>query len=312
MALKEEKKKLIFMKFKIKNKKKLAIFFFIVLIAVATPSFFFWQFIRGPELTFSGEKIEQGDTLVARLDGIWRAPMEARFSSKPVSFFRHWLSYFAIIGIDAKAKTGKAPFYVKLASGEKLTGELMVLSRSVKETKLAIPQKMIKQGVGVAALIKNITSKDKSTLDSTFKVFTPKIGFSKSFTEPLIEWIDVGNFGNLRQSAEGSIIHLGVDLDANLGNPVFSVNDGVVQFVDELPNYGKTFIINHGLGIFSGYLHLSEIKAVINSKVKRGEIIGLVGSTGYSLAPHLHFTIKINSASVDPRKFLDTVNKFVK
>ncbi|MBU2082131.1 M23 family metallopeptidase [Patescibacteria group bacterium] len=171
---------------------------------------------------------------------------------------------------------------------------------------------MINQGIGAAALINNIISGDKPTLDSAFKILTPKIGFSKSFAEPLNKWIDVGNFGNLRQSPNGSIIHLGVDLDANLGDPVFSINDGVVQFVDELPNYGKTIIIDHGLGIFSGYLHLSEIKTVVSSKVKKGEIIGLVGSTGYSLAPHLHFTVKINGASVDPRKFLDTVNKFIK
>ena len=291
------------------------ILFFAAGITVVVSLFFAWEFIKGPRLVFSGEKVEQGDTLIVRLDGSWNAPLEARFGTfgtKPVLFFRHWLSFFAIIGIDAKSKLGEISFYIKLISGKELTRKLTILPRSVNKTKLTIPQKMINQGIGAAVLIDNIISGDKPTLNSVFKIFTPEIGFNKSFVEPLNEWIDVGNFGNLRQSPEGSIIHLGVDLKANLGDPVFSVNDGIIQFVGKLPNYGKTVIIDHGLGIFSGYLHLSEIKSVVNSKVKKGEIIGLVGSTGYSLAPHLHFTVKINEASVDPRKFLDTVNGFIK
>ena len=295
-----------------KRHRKFFISFFATSIAITALLFFVWPFIEGPELVFSGESVEQGGALIVRLDGVWHVPLEARFGTKQVYFFRRWLNYFAIIGIDAKSKPEKISFFVKLASGEELTRELIISSRSVNKTKLTIPQKMINQGIGAAALIKNITSGDKPTLDSTFKIVTPQIGFNKSFMEPLNEWIDVGNFGNLRQSPDGSIIHLGVDLNANLGDPVFSINDGIVQFVDELPNYGKTVVIDHGLGIFSGYLHLSEIKTVVNSKVEKGEIIGLVGSTGYSLAPHLHFTVKINGASVDPRKFLDTVNKFIK
>lgn len=300
------------MKSKIKYKKFLAILFFTASIVIMALLFFVWKFIGGPELTLSSEKVEQGDTLVVRLDGVWRVPAEARLGSKSVSFFRHWLSYFAIIGIDAKSKPEKISFYIKLASGEELTRELTILSRPVEKRKLVIPQEMTEQGIDAAALIKNIVSGDKPTLDSVFKIFTPEIGFSGSFIEPLNEWIDVGNFGTLRQSPNGSVRHFGVDLKANLGDPVFSINDGVVRFVEELPNYGKTAIIDHGLGIFSGYLHLSEIKTVVNSKVKKGKIIGLVGSTGYSLAPHLHFTIKVNEASIDPGKFLDTVNKFIK
>ncbi|MDO8443866.1 MAG: M23 family metallopeptidase [Candidatus Azambacteria bacterium] len=300
------------MKFKIKRKKFLTILFFVAGIIIAASLFFAWKFIEGPKLVFSGEKIEQGDVLVVRLDGVWRAPAEARLGSKPVSFFRRGLSYFAIIGIDAKSKPEKIPFYVKLASGEELTSQLTILLGPVKKTKLVVSKEMTKQGIGAAALINNIISNDKPTLDSIFKIFTPKIGFSESFINPLKKWTDVGNFGTLRQSSGGSVRHFGVDLKADLGDSVFSINDGVAQFIGELPDYGKTVIIDHGLGIFSGYLHLSEIKTVVNSKVKRGEIIGLVGSTGYSLAPHLHFTVKINGASVNPRKFLDTVNEFIK
>jgi murein DD-endopeptidase MepM/ murein hydrolase activator NlpD len=102
---------------------------------------------------------------------------------------------------------------------------------------------------------------------------------------------------------------LGVDLEAKEGDPVFSINDGVVRFSKELPNYGKTIIIDHGLGIFSLYLHLKEFKVSEGEKVKKGEIIALSGNTGYSISPHLHFSVKINGKSVDPLRFIDTVEK---
>lgn len=295
-----------------KRRKFLITLFFAASIVIAASLFFVWKFVEGPKLIFSSEKVEQGDTLVVRLNGVWRTPVEARLSSKPISFFRRWLNYFAIIGIDAKSKPEKISFYAKLASGEELTRELMILPRPVKKTKLVIPQKMAKQGINAEILINNIVSGDKPVLDSIFKIFTPKVSFDRSFMEPLNKWIDVGNFGTLRQSSSGSVYHFGVDLEANLGDPVFSINDGTVRFVEELPDFGKTVIIDHGMGIFSGYLHLSEIKTTVNTKVKKGEIIGLIGSTGYSLTPHLHFTVKIDGDSIDPRKFLDTVNKFIK
>ncbi|TSD01862.1 MAG: peptidase M23, partial [Parcubacteria group bacterium Athens0714_26] len=73
--------------------------------------------------------------------------------------------------------------------------------------------------------------------------------------------------------------------------------------------YGKTLIIDHGLGIFSLYLHLDEFKVLNGKGVKRGELVGLSGNTGYSISPHLHFSIKANGASVDPLKFIETTKK---
>jgi len=194
-----------------------------------------------------------------------------------------------------------------------LNRELAILPRSFEVTKLIVPPKLVERGVSAQNLVKSIASGDQSTLYSIFETFTPKIGFSEAFTEPLQKWVDVGNFGVLRMSAGTGVRHLGVDLEGELGEPVFNINDGTVRFAGALPNYGNTVIIDHGLGIFSGYLHLSEIKVNLNSKVKKGQIIGLVGSTGdYTLAPHLHFTVKILGASIDPKRFLDLVNQFIK
>jgi len=119
----------------------------------------------------------------------------------------------------------------------------------------------------------------------------------------------VGAFGNIRKNGEIRLQHLGVDLEAEEGDYVYSINSGKVCFAREMTNYGKTIVIDHGLGIFSIYLHLSEFEAETGQQVLKGEVIGLVGSTGYSLAPHLHLSLKVKGSSVDPLKFIEATQE---
>jgi len=118
-----------------------------------------------------------------------------------------------------------------------------------------------------------------------------------------------GAFGNIRKSENVSIQHLGVDLAADIGNEVYAIGDGFVRFSQELPTYGKTLMIDHGLGIFSLYLHLKEFKVLNGMKVKGGDVIGLSGNTGYAITPHLHFSVKINGLNIDPLRFIEVIKK---
>jgi len=121
----------------------------------------------------------------------------------------------------------------------------------------------------------------------------------------------VGGYGNIRKQGEVALSHLGVDLEVPTGTPVYAVNDGVVRYTKESTNYGRAILIDHGLGIYSAYLHLDEFHAAEGQQVKRGEIIGLSGNTGYSLDPHVHFSIRTRQGSVDPLRFIDAVNKAI-
>ena len=94
--------------------------------------------------------------------------------------------------------------------------------------------------------------------------------------------------------------HSGVDIGAPEGTPVGSCNDGIVVFAQELYLEGKTIIIDHGFGLYSIYMHLSEIQAREGDTVHVGEVIGLVGATGRVTGPHLHWGIKLLGAKVDP------------
>jgi murein DD-endopeptidase MepM/ murein hydrolase activator NlpD len=99
--------------------------------------------------------------------------------------------------------------------------------------------------------------------------------------------------------------HMGYDFASVERAPVPASNDGVVVFVGTLGIYGNVVLIDHGLGLFSLYGHLSEIFVKEGQYVKKGDIIGRTGRTGLALGDHLHFGIVVHGQEVDPIYWLD-------
>jgi murein DD-endopeptidase MepM/ murein hydrolase activator NlpD len=111
-------------------------------------------------------------------------------------------------------------------------------------------------------------------------------------------------YGNSRVTGGSNISHKGTDFRAAVGTPIYAMNSGVVRLTRNMRNYGNTIVIDHGLGLHTIYMHLSEISVDLNQRVEKGELIGKSGDTGYVLGPHLHLTIRINGISIDPEKFM--------
>ncbi len=103
--------------------------------------------------------------------------------------------------------------------------------------------------------------------------------------------------------------HTGEDFSASLGEAVLSSNSGVVKLVEDLFFSGKSIFIDHGLGMYSMYFHLSETLVEEGQEVQKGEIIGLVGSSGRATGPHLHWGVRINSARVNPLALMNLSSK---
>jgi murein DD-endopeptidase MepM/ murein hydrolase activator NlpD len=98
--------------------------------------------------------------------------------------------------------------------------------------------------------------------------------------------------------------HAGLDFAAPQGTPVYATADGIVKLAGNTGDgYGNHVIINHGYGYQTLYGHLFRIKARVGQKVKRGEVIGWVGSTGKSTGPHLHYEVHKNGRPLDPIYF---------
>ena len=99
--------------------------------------------------------------------------------------------------------------------------------------------------------------------------------------------------------------HSGVDYALGPGTPVFAVADGTVVVAEDLFFTGKAVFIDHGNGLVSMYFHLSEIRVQAGQDVKKGEVLGLVGSTGRVTGPHLHLGVRWHDARIDPQPLLE-------
>lgn len=98
--------------------------------------------------------------------------------------------------------------------------------------------------------------------------------------------------------------HFGMDFTAPTGTDVYSTGDGVVSIVrSSMRGLGNHIIVDHGFGYTTIYAHLNRFNVKEGQKVKRGDVIGYVGSTGLSTAPHLHYEIKLNGKNVDPANY---------
>jgi len=98
--------------------------------------------------------------------------------------------------------------------------------------------------------------------------------------------------------------HEGQDIDASYGTPVMVAAGGTITIAGRQRGYGNVIYVDHGAGLSTRYGHLSQIDVKIGQTVTRGQTIGLVGSTGRSTGPHLHYEVRINNQPVDPRQYL--------
>ncbi len=104
-------------------------------------------------------------------------------------------------------------------------------------------------------------------------------------------------------SGEGEL-HLGVDISALLGTQVRAPADGKVIYAQRQAAYGNLIIIDHGNGLTTRHGHLHSFVVKVGQKVRKNELIGYVGTSGRSTAPHLHYEVRVNDRPVNPNKYL--------
>ena len=100
-------------------------------------------------------------------------------------------------------------------------------------------------------------------------------------------------------------VHAGIDYAGAYHAPVMATGSGVVTFANRNGRYGNLVQIDHGHGFTTRYAHLAEISVKVGQEVERGSKIGLVGSTGRSTGPHLHYELRVGNQPRDPLKFIE-------
>ena len=152
----------------------------------------------------------------------------------------------------------------------------------------------------------------KAEYEEAMKVYnsiTPEIFWNEEFIYPLNSKI-TSDFGTKRvYNGELKSYHGGTDFRAEDNTPIIASNSGIVRISKNRFYAGNSIVIDHGHGVYSCYFHLNTMNYKEGDFVKKGEVIGLSGSTGRVTGPHLHFTFRINGIQVDPLQAIEILNR---
>lgn len=152
-------------------------------------------------------------------------------------------------------------------------------------------------------------SKEYNEAMKIYGTITAKNYMQTPFKMPMQSKI-TSDFGKAR-TYNGSLkgYHSGTDFRAAVGTPIVAANDGVVALVSDRFYSGGTVLIDHGLGIYTCYFHMSKYHVKKGQSVKKGDSLGLSGQSGRVTGPHLHFAARVNGVQVDPLGLIELLNK---
>ncbi|OGN08860.1 MAG: hypothetical protein A3J46_03140 [Candidatus Yanofskybacteria bacterium RIFCSPHIGHO2_02_FULL_41_11] len=255
-------------------------------------------------------KIEQGSVLIVRIVPQWQA--KAVFNPAISVFGKHYLpnKYGEVfVGVDPEEKPGKyATTLVEYGRGVRLDWDyekIEVLDRK-------FPISRVSRNMGTIDTVRY--KKDRDRINKAYQLANRHENYANGrFVNPFDTVTVTDEFYTKRIFLDGTSIHRGTDLKAAVGTSVYATNSGTVILADrDFLLEGNMVIIDHGSGILSYYLHLSRINVHEGQFVKKGEAIALSGDTGLGVRyPHLHFAIKVGGISVDPLRFIETMNQYI-
>jgi murein DD-endopeptidase MepM/ murein hydrolase activator NlpD len=242
------------------------------------------------------------------LDSVYKAVIIDPETQKKYKFFSYGNEILFGIHRDFKGKFAVIKIYRddKLISEKKIPIQQKFYRVSkiwIKNRKKVEPDKKILERI----------KRENKLIRSTLRVFTDRYFKESRFHKPLKK-ISISTPFGARRIINNKIkyTHSGTDFRAKWGTPVRAVLSGRVVIARDFYLTGKTIIINHGLGLYSLYAHLSKMKVKEGQFVKAGQIIGNVGSTGRSTGPHLHLGVYINGMRVDPIEAFKTKLKVIR
>jgi hypothetical protein len=150
-------------------------------------------------------------------------------------------------------------------------------------------------------------AKANQKLRAAFAEYTLEQHWTGTFSFP-VPGRETTPFGARRlMQGELKYFHKGIDIAAPKGAVVRAANNGIVRIAEPLPLQGNVVVLDHGLGVDTVYQHLSAILVKPGRRVFKGEALGLVGSTGISTGPHLHWSLFVHGVAVDPAEWVRRV-----
>lgn len=253
---------------------------------------------------------KQGQVLVVKVKGEEQATeVQGKFLDRTIPFFREFrpgepAGYVGLLGIDMQDKPGTHELAVEVKQGEQakqLSFNVLVAKEKFAVEHLKLPKEKVDLDRKAVARWKAEQQQVKLALAETSRL---KL-WQSDFVEP-VSGKRTGIFGSVRiMNGKPRNPHNGEDIGAPMGADVVATNDGIVRITVDHIFSGRGIFVDHGLGLYSMYFHLSDVLVKDGDLVTAGQVIGKVGATGRATGPHLHWGVKLNGARVNPYALLD-------
>jgi hypothetical protein len=261
---------------------------------------------KGIDGQYSGK---QGQIIVVKVPTDERmVQIQGTFLGRRVTFFPEPRAteppgFVALLGLDLQDEPGTHELTVNITSrdhSQQLSFNILVVKEKFHVEHLKLPKDKVDLDDKSLARWKDEQDHVKAALatDSQMKLW------QTAFLEP-VNGKRTGIFGSVRiMNGQARNPHNGEDIGAPLGADVAATNDGIVRLTVDHIFSGKGVYIDHGLGLYSMYFHLSQVLVKEGDLVRAGQVVGKVGATGRATGPHLHWGVKVNGARVNPYALL--------
>jgi len=267
----------------------------------------------GTELRLSAPESSQGSLLLAEVKSAKPlAEVKGEWAERSVPFWQEAAKSSeerALLGVDLEKPPGKYELKVTghTTSGEKIVCTILV---EVQEGRFATEKLHVgKQFVEPSREQVKRANEERQKLRDIFDRVTTERLWDGKFRVPLDGVSTGGNFGKRRiLNGQPGSPHGGVDFPAVTGTPVYAAQRGRVVLAEELFFSGNTIVIDHGLGVYTFYGHLSEIDVKVGDELELGQLVGKVGATGRVTGPHLHWGLTVERARVNPLQIVQLLD----
>jgi murein DD-endopeptidase MepM/ murein hydrolase activator NlpD len=231
--------------------------------------------------------------------GLTSAAVE--WDGRTAAFVREGSKWLALIGVDLEALPGTHVAKIRMRFDDQRTEtrdqKIEVAASTFPTTHLEVEPRYVELSPEDAAR----SAREDQTIAAIYATTTPERLWHEPFSAPLDGVGGGRNFGHRRVfNGAPRAPHSGADLTATTGTPVRAANRGRVVLSQDLFFSGNAVFLDHGMGVYSVYLHLSEIQVNEGDVVERGAVVGLAGATGRVTGPHLHWGVRVLGARVDP------------
>jgi murein DD-endopeptidase MepM/ murein hydrolase activator NlpD len=256
------------------------------------------------DVRLNSPTVSQGQTLSIYARNLLPGTPAGRFGDQSLHFGPHEEGYVALVGIDAFAEPGIHD--LELTGGDE-RGLWQPLRARVLVTETPYDTQYVEVGEALDGLLDPaVRATEDEFLKGIYADFYETQRWDAAFQVPLTTTVVSAGYGGRRSYNGGpiEIYHTGIDYAAAAGDTVSAPANGVVAFSDDLELRGGVIIIDHGMGVMTGYYHLQERLVAPGDSVTTGQPIGRVGSTGLSSGPHLHWDLRVMNIPVDPSQWV--------